>query len=183
MDTRRDVGQVWAMVKIPLRVVVWSLAAAVLALMLWLWWLWSPPRQAELHTWNFLSRVSSQNWVAAGEMMAPDYRDAWHADREQALRGAEELGRHFFTLQIGPVAPVTIRVEGAVVFSSAQLGIYGAGTPAAGIIMDEIRALKDPFVFRWRKGGPWPWQWTLVEIEQAELAARFSGYDTGAGMP
>jgi len=156
--------------------VSWSIVAAVLALLLWLWWLWSPPRQAELHTLNFLNRASAHHWAAAGAMMSPDYRDAWHADREQALREAEELSRHFFTLQIAPVAPITIGAEGPVISVFAQLGIYGTGTPAASVIMEEIRTVRGPFVFRWEKSGSWPWQWKLVEIGQPELAARFSGH-------
>lgn len=143
---------------------------------LWGWWLyqlWQPARQAELHTANVLKHVSAREWAQVGSMMASDYRDAWSHDREQALREGEEIGRNFFTLQIAPIAPVTIRPEGADISVAAVLGIYGSGTPVAYAIMEAVREAEGPFVFHWRKAGSWPWQWTLLEVAQADLAARF----------
>lgn len=137
----------------------------------WLFWLCSPERQVELHTLNLLSRASRQNWVAVGAMVAADYRDAWGHVKEDALRDAEEFGRHFFSLRIGPVEPLAVKKETGSMLVIARLGIYGSGTPVAQAMIEAMQELEEPFVFRWRKSGVWFWQWDLAEVRQEELAS------------
>jgi hypothetical protein len=156
-----------------LQTVVWGAVLALAAWVLWLGWLWSPVRQAELHTQNLLDRASRRDWEAVREMMASDYRDAWGHEKEQALRDAEEFGRHFFSLRIGPVEPLTVQSEEGTPTVSTRLGVYGSGTPMAHAIIEAVHELEKPFVFRWRKSGSWPWQWTLSGFEQEELVARY----------
>jgi hypothetical protein len=36
-----------------------------------------------------------------------------------------------------------------------------------------VREAEGPFVFRWRKSGTWPWQWSLVGTGHEGLAAKF----------
>jgi hypothetical protein len=43
----------------------------------------------------------------------------------------------------------------------------------AHAIIEAVHELEKPFVFRWRKSGSWPWQWTLSGFEQEELVARY----------
>ncbi|MFM7374644.1 MAG: hypothetical protein ACKO39_05785, partial [Chthoniobacterales bacterium] len=103
--------QAETMIRLPLNAVLWAIAILALVWIVWLVRLWSPEQQAELHTINLLARASKQDWAAVGNMMAPDYRDAWGHDTEKALTDAEEFGRHFFSLRIGPVEPLTVRSE------------------------------------------------------------------------
>lgn len=161
------------MIRLPLNAVLWALAALGLVWVVWLVRLWSPDRQAELHTLNLLARASRQDWSAVGEMMAPDYRDAWGHGKEKAMTDAEEFGRHFFSLRIGPVEPLAVRSEKGTATVSARLGVYGSGTPMAHAVIEAVHELEKPFVFLWRKSGSWPWQWALAELGQEELAARY----------
>lgn len=161
------------MLRIPLKAALSGVVVLLLAWIVWLFWLWSPVRQVELHTVNLLDRASRQDWVAVGLMMAPDYRDAWGHGKERALSDADEFGRHFFSLRIGPSEPLTIESTTGEATVRARLGLYGSGTPLAQAIIEAVHELEKPFVLRWRKSGPWPWQWALTALEQEELAARY----------
>lgn len=161
------------MIRLPLSIVLSGFAVGFLAWIVWLIWLWSPERQAALHTLNLLGRASNQDWTAVGEMMAPDYRDAWEHGKEQALSDAKEFGRHFFSLRVGPSDAPKIETKTGEASVRTRLGVYGSGTPVAHAVIEAVHELEQPFVFRWRKSGPWPWQWVLVRLEQEELAARY----------
>ena len=143
----------------------WLLTALSALLVVWLAWLfllWRPARQAELHTLNLFERASARDWPAVEAMMSADYRDAWGHDRALAIAEARQLFSHFFALQIVALAPMRIAEESKALAVSAPVGVFGSGTAIAHEIMDEVRDVKGSFEFRWRKNGQWPWQWTLA---------------------
>lgn len=158
---------------VPVAWIKWSALAIFAAWAVWLFLLWQPERQVELHTANLLARASDRDWPAVTEMMSPDYRDGWGHDREESVRKADELFNQFFTLKILPTGPMDVRVADGMATTSVPLGIFGSGSPIAHAVMDEVREVGGSFVFRWRKAGRWPWQWLLIEAGHAELAARY----------
>ncbi len=151
----------------------WAVLVVMVACAVWLFLLWQPARQIELHTRNLLARASSRDWPSVEAMMAPDYRDARRSDRAAAVDAGREWASHFFALQIVPLDDWQISGRGDDWQASGAIGIYGSGTYVAQAVMDVARELEEPFVFRWRKSGRWPWQWRLTEIAQPELAARY----------
>jgi len=157
---------------IPVSWIKWSAGVLLAMWAVWLFLLWQPARQIELHTSNLLARTSACDWAAVTMMISPDYRDAWGHGREESTDKAEELFNQFFTLRILPTGPADVRVADGMGTSSVPLGLFGSGTPIAHAVMDEVREVGGSFVFRWRKTGKWPWQWSLVEAGHAELAAR-----------
>ena len=158
---------------IPVSWIKGALTVLLVAWALWLAWLWQPARQVELHTSNLLKRASSRDWIAVEAMMAPDYRDAWNADRTAAVDEARQLFSHFFALQIAALEPVRVTEEGDEWQAAGAVGIFGSGTPVAHAVMDAVREAEGPFFFRWRKSGTWPWQWSLVGTGHEGLAAKF----------
>ena len=159
---------------IPVSFVKWLVLALLAAWFLWLAWLWQPARQVEMHTLNLLKRASARDWVAVETMMAPDYRDAWNEDRAAAIDEARQLFSHFFALQIAALEPLRITEEGGEWQAAGPIGIFGSGTPVAHAVMDEVRGAEGPFVFRWRKSGGWPWDWSLVAVGHEGLAAKYA---------
>jgi len=156
--------------------VSWLKNAAILLLAAWLVWLfllWRPTRQVELHTSSLLARASARDWDAVAAMMSEDYRDAWGHDRATAVDEARELFSHFFALQIVPLEP--LRVSGlADGFSArAPIGVFGTGTAVAQAVIEEVREAGGEADFIWRKAGPWPWQWALTEVRHEELSGRW----------
>lgn len=150
-----------------------ALGIALAAWVMWLFLLWQPARQIELHTRNLLARASDRDWPAVEAMMAPDYRDARHSDPAAAVEAGREWASHFFALQIVPLDDLQISGRGDDWQARGAIGVYGSGTYVAQAVMDAARELREPFVFRWERSGPWPWQWRLSEIAQPELAARY----------
>ena len=158
---------------IPLAQIKWVLAVLLVAWVSWLAWLWQPARQIELHTLNLLKRASSRDWTAVEAMMARGYRDAWNADRTAAIDEARQLFSHFFALQIAVLEPLRVTEEGDEWQAAGAVGVFGSGTPVAHAVMDEVREAEGPFIFRWRRSGTWPWQWSLVGTGHEALDAKF----------
>jgi hypothetical protein len=150
----------------------WVALVLLVSWAVWLFLLWQPARQIELHTLNLLARASARDWPAVEAMMAPDYRDGWNGDRTAAIDEARRLFSHFFALQIVPLEPLRITGTTDEQSATAPIGIFGSGTAIAHEIMDEVRDVKGPFEFRWRKNGAWPWRWTLTEVRHEELEGR-----------
>jgi len=155
----------------------WLLTAVSALLVLglvWLFLLWRPARQAELHTLNLLERASARDWPAVEAMMAADYSDAWGHDRASAIDEARQLFSHFFALQIVALAPLRITDKNEALAVSAPVGVFGSGTAVAQAVIEEVREARGDAVFVWRRVGGWPWQWALGEVRHAELAGRWS---------
>lgn len=133
--------------------------------------LWRPERQVELHTLNLLKRASARDWPAVAAMMAPDFKDGWGHDREQATDAARLVLSHFFALHIVALEPIRIEETNGPMSASVRIGIFGSGTGVAEAVMEEVRATEEPFVFLWRKHGRWPWQWVLVGAGNRRLEA------------
>lgn len=147
--------------------------AAFAALAVWLFLLWRPARQVELHTRDLLDRASARNWPAVEKIMAPDYRDTWDHNRASAIDEARQLFSHFFALQIVALAPWRISGHGAEYEATAPVGVFGSGTAIAQAVIEEVRSAGGEAVFVWRKSGRWPWDWGLAEVRHDELAGRW----------
>ena len=158
----------WIKVALPVLLLAWGL---------WLVWLWQPARQVERHTENLLQRASARDWTAVADMMAPDYRDGWNADRAAAINEARQLFSHFFALQITALEPWRVTEEDGTWQAAAPVGLFGSGTAVAHAMMDEVREADGPFNFRWHKSGSWPWQWSLVEAGHEGLGAKYGRFN------
>ncbi len=158
--------------QVPVSWIKTAVMAAVGLSALWLYQLWLPAKQVELHTLNLLQRASARDWVAVGTMISPDYRDAWGHDRATSIDEARWLFSHFFALQIAATGPWQFSGGDGRWTASGPLGVFGSGSPIAQAVIAEVRAAQGRFEFRWQKSGRWPWAWLLTEVRQEELAAR-----------
>lgn len=156
--------------------VSWLKIAAILSVAAWLTWLfflWRPARQVELHTSNLLARASARDWDAVAAMMAADYRDAWGHDRTAAVDEARQLFSHFFALHIVPLDPLRVSEITGGFSARARIGVFGTGTAVAAAVIEEVREAGGEADFVWRREGPWPWQWALSEVRHETLSARW----------
>jgi hypothetical protein len=159
-------------VQVPVSWIKTAVIAAVGLSALWLFQLWQPAKQVELHTLNLLQRASARDWVAVGTMISPDYRDAWGHDRPTSIDEARLLFSHFFALQITPTGPWQFSGRDGAWTASGPLGVFGSGSPVAHAVIEEVRAARGMFELRWEKSGNWPWAWLLTEVRHEDLAAR-----------
>jgi hypothetical protein len=142
--------------------------AALVALALYLLWLWQPERQVRLHTAHFLKKVERRNWDGVSDFIAADYRDRWEHDKESAVADAREVFRQFLFVT------VESRTDSCELASDSAttrtvIKISGSGGPVAQLVMERVNTLRDPFTFGWRKASWKPWDWQLTGIDHPEL--------------
>lgn len=138
----------------------------MLALALYLRWLWQPERQVRLHTSHFLKKVERRKWESARGFLAADYTDRWEHDPESAIADAREVFRQFLLLTIENRTDA-VALAGDTATTQTVIKITGRGGPLGELVMERVNTLRAPFAFTWRKGGQ-PWDWQLVRIDHPE---------------
>ena len=150
--------------------------AAVIALALFLLWLWKPERQVRLHTSHFLKAVERRNWDRAQDFLGLTYSDRWHHTRESAMADAREAFRQFLFLTVQNHTDAC-DMEGDHATAHTVVRISGSGGPVAQLVMERVNDLHSPFLFTWRKASWKPWDWQLERVDHPELSAeRFGGF-------
>lgn len=154
--------------KIGLRSLASAVGLGLVALLLFLLWLWQPARQVALHQKHLLGAVEDRNFKKLARFLSPDYHDRWGLTQETAPQRAGEVFQHFFALELRAVSGgLSVNQREATVFDRLTLG--GTGTFVAQEAMTRVNKLSKPFKFEWRRVSRWPWDWELVSVDQAEL--------------
>ena len=144
------------------------LGIAVLALAIWLIWWSRPERQVRRAQVRLLDAMESRDYPALARLMAEDYRDGWEHDKANVLRRLPQVFDQFLLLDVeGEISGV--EPEAANWLVRQKIVVKGIGGALAMYARDEVNALKEPFVMRWRKRGWKPWDWELTQIDQPEL--------------
>jgi hypothetical protein len=144
-------------------------AGLLLALIvgLYLFRLWQPERQVQLHSAHLLAQIEQNDWTAVEEFIAADYRDRWGNDHALLLERLRRVFRVLSKARIEAAAPSARTADGQG-YWTAKITITGGGE-FAGQIEGRVNALKDPFELEWRRGATWPWDWKLVTVRNPEL--------------
>jgi hypothetical protein len=149
-------------------------AGLVVALIvgIYLFRLWRPERQVELHSTHLLAQIEKKNWKSAGEFIANDYQDRWGDDRALLLERLREVFRAMPNARIEETNPI-VRADDGRGFWVGTIRIKGTGE-FADLIEARVNSLDAPFEFKWQRGATWPWDWKLVSIRNPAL--EISGY-------
>jgi len=141
-------------------------AAAGLALVLWLAWLWKPERQVRLHTGSLLKAVERRKWSKVDALLADSYADRWGHDKAFVLGGLRQVFDGFVFLTIEHrEAGSDLRAGRSV----EQVKISGQGNLVAQFVVTRVNGLAEPFTFQWRRGEGGPWAWELVSVDHPSL--------------
>ncbi len=136
-------------------------AAALLALALWLAWLWQPERQVRLHTAGLLKAIERRNWNKVQDQFADNYSDRWGHDKAFVLSGLHQVFGSFVFLKI---EHENLSVSAASGSTITRVKMSGQGSVVAQYVMTKVNGLGEPFTFTWlRRGKPWDWQLTSVD--------------------
>lgn len=129
--------------------------------------LWQPPRQIDLHNHHLLEQIEQHDWKAAAEFIGETYQDRWGNDRKSLL---ERLPRVFHALGKTRIesSAIAIRPEQGRGFWTAKITISGTGE-FADFIQSRVNSLDAPFEFEWQRGATWPWDWKLVAVRNPAL--------------
>jgi hypothetical protein len=136
------------------------LLAAIVAI--YLFQLWQPERQVDLHSTHLLSEIQKKNWTSAGEFIAADYTDRWGQDRTLVLERLRILFGAMANARIEHAEP-SVREASGRGYWTAKITITGSGE-FAGLIQARASSLEPPFELEWRRGATWPWDWKLVSV-------------------
>jgi hypothetical protein len=134
---------------------------------IYLFRLWQPERQVELHSTHVLAQIEKKNWKSAGEFIANDYQDRWGNDRALLLERLREVFRAIPNAQI-EATNSTVRADNGRGSWSATIRIKGTGE-FADLIEARVNSLDAPFEFEWQQGATWPWDWKLVSVRNPAL--------------
>ncbi len=148
-----------------------KLSAAALAFVAWVLyclWLWQPERQVRKHHEHFIKAAENRNWRRVDAFVGPRYSDRWGHDKAFLLRESREILRQFFALSIeSPVESCEVISDTATV--SAKLKMAGTGTAIAEYAKNQVNALREPFVFEWKRQSWKPWDWALTRADHPQL--------------
>jgi hypothetical protein len=144
------------------------IAAALVAVALWLAWLWQPARQLRLHSATFIGAVERRNWRKVDALLAEKYADRWDHDKGFVLDSLHQALGGFVFLTIEHRVTTLDPVSGRI---AEQVKVSGQGNAVAQLVMAKVNALGEPFTFRWRQRSAWPWDWELVEVDHPALEA------------
>jgi hypothetical protein len=144
--------------------------AGLLVALIWgvyLFRLWQPPRQLELHSTHLLAQIEKRNWKAVAEFIGSGYQDRWGNDRALLLERLPQILRAMPNARIES-SEAAARTENGRGFWSAKIKITGTGE-FADFIPGRVNSLESPFEFEWQRGATWPWDWKLVSVRNPAL--------------
>ncbi len=147
------------------------IAGAIVAAIVgtYLFQLWQPERQIQLHTTHLLRQIEKNHWGRLDDFLAADYRDDWNADREQLLQRLRMILNLTRDLRITALNP---RVETATGTGrwSGRIEVHGSGEMAS-LVEERVNSLDAPFVLEWRQESWRPWDWRLLRAGNQALKA------------
>ncbi len=134
----------------------------------WLWQLWQPARQVELHSEQLIRAVQAKNWNAVASFIDETYRDQWNQDRPLVLsRLREVLGfAHNLRIVTGPSIVIAANRGGNW---NARITIEADSNEIADLVKGRVNKLDAPFELRWQQKSWKPWDWKLVRVSNAAL--------------
>ncbi|MFV0415740.1 MAG: nuclear transport factor 2 family protein [Chthoniobacterales bacterium] len=133
-----------------------------------LFWSWQPKRQVEKALQRTLAAVENKDGVDLAAQIANDYSDEWGFNRPQAVEYASQGLKQFFWITIVP-QNTNIEIDGDTATITCNLLFEGHGTSLAQIALDRAQALKEPFVFSFRRESWKPWDWKISSASQPEV--------------
>lgn len=144
--------------------------AGLIVAVLWgvyLFRLWQPQRQIELHNVHLLEKIEKHNWKNVGEFIGENYQDRWGNDRRLLLERLPQVFRALGKTRIESSA-ISVRSEEGRGYWTAKITVTGSGE-LADFIQNRVNLLDAPFEFEWQHGATWPWDWKLVAVRNPAL--------------
>jgi len=141
------------------------LVAVVLGI--YLFRLWQPQRQIELHNLHLLEQIEKHNWNAVADFVGETYQDRWGNDRRLLLERLPQVFRALGQTRIDATG-MAIRREADRGYWTAKITIQGNGE-LADFIQNRVNTLDAPFEFEWQRGATWPWDWKLIAVRNPAL--------------
>jgi hypothetical protein len=134
---------------------------------IFLFQLWRPARQVELHSENLLRAIEQQDWADFGEFIAADYQDQWGHDRALLLSRTRAVVSYARELQLQPREEAIRGADTEEPFWRARITVAGADNEVMVLIKQHVNVVTEPWELHWRKQSWKPWDWKLVRVRNA----------------
>ena len=141
--------------------------AATVIFGLYLFRLWQPQKQIELHNAHLLAQIEAHDWKSVAGFVGETYQDRWGNNRTLLLERLPQVFRAMGKTRIES-SVITVRREEGLGYLSARIQVHGSGE-YADYIQTRVNALEQPFEFEWQRGATWPWDWKLVSVRNPAL--------------
>lgn len=149
------------------------LLAVVLGL--YLFRLWQPQRQVELHSTHLLRSLEQKDWARLSASVDEGYADRWGHDRALLLARLREVLRYARNLRIESQVEA-VRAEPGEGTWSARITVDAEPNELTAFIKERVNALDAPFELHWRRNSGKPWDWKLTRVSHAALELPQGGY-------
>lgn len=140
------------------------LAAIVLGV--YLFQLWQPERQVELHSLNVIRALEKH--AALEDFIASDYVDQWQQDRTMVLARLRQVLAFTPKLKISALGAAATAQDREGNWS-ARITIEAEPNEWTTLLKERVNTLDQPFELRWRKQSRKPWDWKLVRVNNPAL--------------
>jgi hypothetical protein len=140
----------------------------VLALSVYLIFLWLPEHQIQRHTENLFHAIENKDWARMAEFFGNDYRDQWGYDRAGVLEHSREVFQILRNLHINTWR-AGVRIDGPTAYWTGRIDLSADEGEFSGAIKERIHSLKEPFTLEWHRVSAMPWDWKLVRVSNPEL--------------
>jgi hypothetical protein len=140
----------------------------VLAVGLYLTWLWQPGHQVRRHTENLLHKIEQKNWAGAADFVGSDYTDQWGNDRALLLERMRRVFGYLRGVRI-TIVDSTINLAGVRAVWRSRITIDGDNSEAMAFVKERVNSMATPFELEWQRASGKPWDWKLVGVSNPSL--------------
>ena len=138
----------------------------VLAIALYLIWLWRPEHQVRLHSQNFFHAIDNRHWDAVADFIGDEYQDQWGDDRVRLLERMREGFRWIRGSRI--MAPDSVvNAEARRAIWSGKITVYSSDDGVMDALDQRVNKLPTPFELEWHRVSAKPWDWKLVRVSNS----------------
>jgi hypothetical protein len=145
------------------------IAGLLLALIIgiYLFRLWQPERQVELHSLHLLQALERKGWSDVAAFVDPTYKDRWGHDHDLLLARLRFVLPYAQNLHLDLIG-ARARVADGKAEWSARITVQADPNDIADMIKARVNTLDEPFLLQWQRVGK-PWEWRLVRIDNSAL--------------
>jgi hypothetical protein len=145
-----------------------------LGLGVYLFRLWQPERQVQLHSIHLLNALERKDWAGVGEFVGENYADRWGHDRALLLTRFRMVLPYAKNLHFILMAPA-VRAAANEGEWSARITVEADPNEVSEIIKERVNTLDAPFSMQWQRVGK-AWEWKLIRVDNAALEMPSSYY-------
>jgi hypothetical protein len=134
----------------------------------YLWFLWQPRRQVQLHTEHFLEAIQQKSWGKLEEFVDERYQDQWSHNRELLLTRLREVLRFMRNLRLQR-QELTIAAKEKRGQWLGRISVEADANEVSALVKERVNALETPFELHWQQQSGKPWDWKLVAVSNSGL--------------